>query len=81
MDVVNYSAARAELKSVMDRVCDDNETVVISRSGGSAVVMISLDEYNAQKETNYLLRSPGNAKRLRASIDALDAGEGVEFED
>ncbi|MDO6726623.1 type II toxin-antitoxin system prevent-host-death family antitoxin [Cognatishimia sp. 1_MG-2023] len=77
---MNYSAARAELKSVMDNVCDDNETVVISRSGGSAVVMISLDEYNAQKETNYLLHSPRNVKRLRDSIDALNAGDGVEFE-
>lgn len=81
MEVLNYSTVRAELKSVMDRICDDNETVVISRNGGSAVVMISLDEYNAQKETNYLLRSPRNAKRLRQSIETLNAGEVVEFED
>jgi len=81
MEVLNYSTVRAELKSVMDRVCDDNETVVVTRNGGSAVVMISLDEYNAQKETNYLLRSPQNAKRLRQSIESLNAGEVVEFED
>ena len=80
MRVLNYSTARAELKSVMDEVCGDNETVMISRSGGDAVVMISLDEYNAQQETNHLFRSPRNAKRLRESIDSMDAGQGVEFE-
>jgi antitoxin YefM len=32
----------------------------------------------AEREAAYLLRSPANARRLLASIDRLEAGEGVE---
>ena len=34
--------------------------------------------FPSKEETNYLLRSPGNAKRLRAAIAELDAGKGEE---
>ena len=37
-----------------------------------------LDEYNAIQETLHLQKSPGNARRLQASIAQLDAGEGSE---
>lgn len=80
MDVINYSAARAGLKELMDRVTKGREEIVISRSKGEAVVMVSLDDWNAQQETNYLLSSPTNAERLRRSIKELDAGGGKEIE-
>ncbi|MBU3035942.1 type II toxin-antitoxin system Phd/YefM family antitoxin [Tritonibacter mobilis] len=76
MDVVNYSAARADLKNLMDRVTTGHEEIVISRSKGEAVVMVSLEDWNAQQETNYLLSSPKNAQRLRESISELAAGGG-----
>ena len=45
-----------------------------------AVVMISLEDYEAMEETTYLLRSPKNAKRLLESIDQLEQGKGKERE-
>ena len=42
--------------------------------------MVSLADWNAMEETAYLLSSPRNAERLRASIAELDAGEGIERE-
>ena len=75
MKVLDYSIARAQFKSILDEVCEENETVLIARKGGGAVVMISLEEYNAQQETNHLLRSPENARRLRQSIASLDAAK------
>ena len=76
MDAITYSTARAKLADTMDRVCDDHEPIIITRNGEQAVVMISLDDFNALEETSYLLRSPKNAQRLLESIAALESGKG-----
>lgn len=68
MDTITYSTARAKLADTMDRVCDNHEPIIITRNGEQAVVMMSLDDFKAQEETSYLLRSPKNARRLLESI-------------
>ncbi len=78
MQVVSLTEARSNLKAVFDSVYLDNEEVVIHRKGSENVVMISLDEYNALKETNYLLRSPNNREVLLRSL--ADAREGKVFQ-
>lgn len=80
MDVTTYSEARANLKSLMDRVVEDRDAVIIARRRGKSVVMMSLEDFNSWQETAYLLSNPQNADRLRRSIAQLDAGEGVERE-
>ena len=76
MDAITYSAARAKLADTMDRVCEDHEPIIITRSGQQAVVMLSLDDFKSLEETSYLLRSPKNARRLLDSIAVLEAGKG-----
>jgi antitoxin YefM len=78
MNAISYSHARAKLAATMDRVCDDREPVIITRGGRKAVVMISMEDYNALEETAYLLRSPKNAKRLLEAIESLENGLGQE---
>jgi antitoxin YefM len=78
MDTITYSTARANLATTMDKVCDDHEPMIITRSGQKSVVMLSLDDFKALEETAYLLRSPENAKRLLASVTALSKGKGKE---
>lgn len=80
MDAMTYSTARANLASVMDRVCEDHEPLIITRNGEQSVVMLSLDDYKALEETAYLLRTPANARRLLASVAQLNAGQAVERE-
>lgn len=80
MDAITYSAARANLASTMDRVCNDHEPLIITRNGEQSVVMLSLEDYQALEETAYLLRSPANARRLLAAAAQLAAGQGVERE-
>ncbi len=46
MQVVNYSHARNNLKSLIDTVCDHDEEVIITTKNDKAVRMISLDAYN-----------------------------------
>lgn len=78
MDAITYSAARANLATTMDRVCNDHEALIITRNGEQSVVMLSLEDFTALEETAYLLRSPTNAKRLLVAVGALDSGKGRE---
>jgi antitoxin YefM len=80
MDAITYSAARANLASTMDRVCNDHEAMIITRNGEQSVVMLSLEDYKALEETAYLLRTPANAKRLLSAAMQLNAGMGSERE-
>lgn len=78
MDVISYSRLRQNLASVMDSVCETHAPVVVSRRGGEAVVMMSLEEFNALEDTLHLLRSPRNAERLMHGMEAADAGRLTE---
>src|SRR5437588_6850454 len=74
---ITYTEARENLANTMNRVCEDNAPVIITRNRDQAVVMLSLAEYESLEETAHLLRSPENAKRLLRSIDQLERGKGV----
>ena len=80
MQVVSLTEARKNLKSVFDSVYIDHEDVVIHRKGRENIVMISMDEYNSMKETNYLLSLPTNKANLLASLKQLREGKGFEKE-
>ncbi|WP_289035995.1 type II toxin-antitoxin system prevent-host-death family antitoxin [uncultured Roseibium sp.] len=80
MNVMTYSDARAQLKSVMDSAINDQQEVIVTRKQGEAVVVVSLEAWNAINETLHLLSNPNNASRLRSSITQLDAGKGQERE-
>lgn len=45
MLAANYSTLRNNLKKYCDRVCDEDETLVITRKEDRNVVMMSLDRY------------------------------------
>lgn len=77
MIAANYSEFRTDLKKYLDRVEDNNETLVIKRKTGKGAVMISLDEYNSIMETMHLLSSKRNADRLYESIQQLKSGKTV----
>lgn len=76
MKAITYTAARENLASTMDQVCEDRAPVVITRNRNQSVVMLSLDEFESLEETAHLLRAPANARRLLKSITALESGQG-----
>jgi len=80
MNAITYTAARENLASTMDRVCEDRNPLIITRKRNQSVVMISLDDYESLEETAYLLRSPVNAKRLIDSVEAIEKGDLVTRE-
>lgn len=76
MKAITYTSARANLAATMDKVCEDRDPVIITRKREQAVVMMSLEEFEALEETAYLLKSPANARRLLESIHQLEQGGG-----
>lgn len=80
MESISYTTARKNLAKTMEQVCDDHAPIAITRRGEGAVVMISMEDYQALEETAYLLRSPKNTQRLIASIAELEKGGGEEKE-
>jgi antitoxin YefM len=73
MKVVNYTELRLNLKHWLNSVIDNVEEVIIKRKGQKDVVLISLEEYNALIETNYLL-SGKNREVLLKSIAEVRKG-------
>lgn len=80
MKAISYTAARENLASTMDQVCNDCDPVIITRKRDQSVVMLSLEDYKSLEETAYLLRSPANARRLLEAVRSLENGEGTERE-
>ncbi|MEQ8477696.1 type II toxin-antitoxin system Phd/YefM family antitoxin [Fulvivirga sp.] len=78
MIAANYSEFRIGLKSYLDSVEDNNETLIIKRKSGKGAVLISLDEYNSIMETLHLLSSKKNADRLYESINQMKSGKTVK---
>ena len=71
MKTVNFTELRKNLRSYLDGVINNTDTVVISRENGTAAVIISMDEYNAIK----------TMEAIRRASDELDRGESVRQED
>ena len=77
MKTMTYSSTRANFAAALDSVLDDREEVIITRAGKAPVVLVALDDYESLKETAHLLQNPANARRLLASIERLEAGDGT----
>lgn len=70
---ISASEARKSLFPLIERVNDDHTPVEIVSKRGNAV-LVSKEDWDAIVETNYLLRSPANAKRLTESVEQWRAG-------
>jgi antitoxin YefM len=64
----------------MDKVFNDNDSLIITRRNNENVVLMSMDEYNSLMETNYLLSNKANAGHLQKSISQYTSGKIKEKE-
>jgi antitoxin YefM len=72
----SYTSLRQSLASVLDRVANDHEVVIVRRKGDRKVAMVPADELAGLLETAHLLRSPKNAQRLLAALRRALARKG-----
>lgn len=79
MRTINYSEFRSNLKANLDQVSDDHEILILHRSAGRSVVIMSIDEYNSFKETQYLLGTSANREKLEQAITDVEKGEVMDY--
>ena len=77
MKAVNYSELRQNLKANLDAVTNNAELLVVHRSKGKSIVMMTLDEYNSLQETEHLKQSKNNRDRLEKAIENINAGRNL----
>jgi antitoxin YefM len=80
MKIASISKFRNDIKRYVDEVDQDQEPLVVTRSDNVSVVVIPLNTFNSYSETEYLLRSPANAKRLLRSTENARNGNVEEHE-
>ncbi|WP_290796770.1 type II toxin-antitoxin system Phd/YefM family antitoxin [Flavihumibacter sp. UBA7668] len=69
MKAVSITQLKSNMKKFLDEVSNSSDTLLVTRNANEeAVVIISMKEYNALVETDYLLSTSANRKRLRESI-------------
>ena len=75
MEVLNYTEFRKNLAHNLDKVNDDAETVIVSRTKGKNVVVMALEEYNSIMETLHVMKSEANRRRLQDAIEEMNSGK------
>jgi antitoxin YefM len=73
---ITYTHLRQNLASLLDRVVEDQEVVVVRRRGARDVALVPAAELAGLTETAHLLRSPNNAQRLLSALRRAQRRQG-----
>lgn len=75
MQITTVSDFRKNIKTYLDSVVKNFETLIINRGKDSGIVVMSLQEYNSLIATNHELSSRKNELRLDSAIEKLKNGK------
>jgi len=67
---------RANLKQVVDSAIENHEPVTVTRKNGEAFVVMSLDDYEREQETLYVLSNQSLMKQIADSLQTHKEGKG-----
>lgn len=80
MKSVTITNLRKDMKEYFDYVSKSLDVIIVPRNkDNDAVVIMSIQEYNSLKETEYLLSTKANANRLQESINQISENKTVPF--
>ena len=72
MLAVNYTTLRDNMKTYMDKVTDDYETMIVTRKDNKNVVMLSEESYNNLMENVYVMENKANYDWIMESKAQLE---------
>ncbi|MDE7434240.1 MAG: type II toxin-antitoxin system Phd/YefM family antitoxin [Lachnospiraceae bacterium] len=75
MLAVNYTNLRDNMKSYMDKVTDDYETMIVTRKDNKNVVMLSEESYNNLMENIHVMGNKNNYDWLMKGKAQLENGQ------
>ncbi|MDD5330072.1 MAG: type II toxin-antitoxin system prevent-host-death family antitoxin [Sulfuricella sp.] len=78
MNAIAFAQFRKHLTELVDEINDSGEPLTVTRADGRDFVMLSAREFESMRETMHLMSTAANAENLRASIQELESGQGVE---
>lgn len=80
MKAITITTLRKDMKEYFDYVTKSMEVIIVPRNKeNEAVVIMSIQEYNSLKETEYLLSTNNNSKRLQESIEQISEGKTISY--
>lgn len=74
MHTVSLEEAKQGFDAVIARVLADAEPTIVQTPSGESVALVPMVDFEAWRETAYLLRNPANAAHLRRSIAEAESG-------
>ncbi len=81
MKSLTISTLRKDIKEHFDYVSNNDEIIVVPRTNeDDAIVIMTIKEFNALKETEYLLSSTKNRKRLDDALDEMLDNKTISFD-
>lgn len=81
MTTVTLSDAKAQLAALLKEVQQFGESVLITRSGRPAGVLLSAEEYDGLIETLEILADEDLREAVRAGLEDVEAGRVVDHEE
>jgi len=78
MLTTTLSDFRKDIKTYLDNVTKNFETLIINRGKDSGVVIMSLDEYNSLSATHHELSSKKNEQRLDSAISRFNKNDSFQ---
>ena len=78
MIIASVSDFRKDIKTYLDKVAKNFETLIINRGKDSGIVVMSLEEYNSLMATNHESSSRKNEIRLDSAIEKLKNNNSFE---
>ena len=73
---VSVNQFRNNLKYCVDSVVDNHEPLIVSRKRGEPFVVLSLEDYNREKETLYVLQSSALMRQIESSLSSYNQSNG-----